>query len=140
MKMQSTTPIVILLLLATILAGCSQNVPGMGAIQERACEPLANLDTTIDELTSLTTELTVGDVRQIKSEVDGMVSLLRTANQALNSAEVDDLLVAYDELSATIEALPDDQPIGDSAAEIQATVVKVQATLDQASSALNCGG
>ena len=140
MKMQSTTPIVILLLLATMLAGCSQNVPGMGAIQERACEPLTNLDATIDELTSLTADVTIGDVRQIKTEVDGVVSLLRTANQALNSAEVDDLLVAYDELSATIEALPDDQPIGDSVAEIQATVVQVQATLDQALSTLNCGG
>lgn len=127
------------LLLATVLAGCSQNLPGMGAIQQRACEPLTNLDTTIDQFAGISADVTVGDVRQIKAEVDGVVSLLRTANQALNATAVEDLLTSYDGLAATIEGLPDDQPIGDSLAEIQTAVQQVQATLDQAIAGLNCG-
>lgn len=127
------------LLLAAVLAGCSQNLPGMGAVQQRACEPLTNLDATIDQFAGISADVTVGDVRQIKAEVDGVVSLLRTANQALNATAVEELLTSYDGFAATIEGLPDDQPIGDSLAEIQTAVQQVQTTLDQAIAGLNCG-
>ena len=128
MKRSMRAAVLALMLVSLVLAGCSQNLPGMGAIQARVCEPLTSLDGAIGELTTVSAEVTVGDVKQIKSELDGIVTLLRTANQALNAAAVEEFLVSYEGLAATLEGLPDDQPIGDSAGEIQATVQQVQAT------------
>ena len=139
MNKRKGLPFLASLVFAILLAGCSQNVPGMGAIQARACEPLTNLNTTVDQFAAVSEEVTVGDVKQIKEEVDGVVSLLRTANQALNSVAIEEMLTAYDGLAATIEGLPDDQPLGDSAAEIQTAVQQVQVALDQAISGLSCG-
>jgi len=139
MNKRTGLPFLASLVFAILLAGCSQNVPGMGAVQARACEPLTNLNTAVDQFAAVSEDVTVGDVKQIKEEVDGVVSLLRTANQALNSVAIEEMLTSYDGLAATIEGLPDDQPLGDSAAEIQTAVQQVQVTLDQAISGLGCG-
>ncbi len=139
MNKRKGLPFLVSLVFVILLAGCSQNVPGMGAVQARACEPLTNLNTAVDQFAAVSEDVTVGDVKQIKEEVDGVVSLLRTANQALNSVAIEEMLTAYDGLAATIEGLPDDQPLGDSAAEIQTAVQQVQVALDQAISGLSCG-
>jgi hypothetical protein len=131
-------PLLAILVLAILLAGCGQNVPGVGAIQARACEPLTNLNTAVGQFAAVSEDVTVGDVKQIKVEVDSVIGLLRTANQALNSVAIEEMLTAYDDLAATVEGLPDDQPLGDAAVEIQAAVQQVQEALDQAISALSC--
>lgn len=127
-------------ILMLALSGCLQNLPAVQQAQETICQPLENLSARLDNLADITVETTSADVKERKAQLDSTIQRVRTANELLNSQQVDELLAAYDELSTTINELPDDQPLGSElVARIQERVAPVQNAVGRAANALNCG-
>ena len=126
-------------ILALVLTGCAGNLRGAaGEAQGAVCQALANVSTPLDQLANVNAETTASDVKALKANADDALQAVRTANDRLKSERISDLLATYDELSRTIDELPDDATVGDAVPRIQSAVAGVKSALDQATAALNC--
>jgi hypothetical protein len=126
-------------ILALVLTGCAGNLRGAaGDAQGAVCQALGNLTAPLDQLANVNAETTASDVKELKANADGAVQAVRTANDRLKAERISDLLATYDELSRTIDELPDDATLADAAPRIQSTAAGVRSALDQATAALNC--
>ena len=126
-------------ILALVLTGCAGNLRGAaGDAQEAVCQALGKVSTPLDRLANVNAETTASDVKELKANADDAMQAVRTANDRLKAERISDLLATYDELSRTIDELPDDATLGDAVPRIQSAVAGVRSALDQATAALNC--
>jgi hypothetical protein len=127
--------LLLLLLLIAGLAACELSLPSTAGAQQALCQALGDLRTA---LADIDTETTISELRALLDRLDGAVQLVRTANQALRQAGIDELLAAYDDLVVTIRELPDQAAVGEARVQIQNAVAEVQAAFDRVRSDLNC--
>lgn len=132
MRRNIAKPVLVFIALALVLIACGGNP------QEAVCTSLGTLNTTLNRLAESTADATAADVKELKAQLDGPMAAIRTANNILNSQRLTDLLAEYDNLSQTIDNLPDDAPLGEAATQIQENVQRAQTALAQALSTLNC--
>jgi outer membrane lipopolysaccharide assembly protein LptE/RlpB len=130
--------LLLLLLLIAGLAACELSLPSTTGAQQALCQALGDLRTALAGLSDIDTETTIGELRALLDRLDGAVQLVRTANQALRQAGIDELLAAYDDLVVTIRELPDQAAVGEARVQIQNAVAEVQAAFDRVRSDLNC--
>ena len=137
-KLIMTTLLTILIL---ALAGCGGNLPSVGDAQQAVCEPLQSLVSTVDDLANLKVDATTNDVKELKAKVDAPLQTVRTINNTLKMQVVVDLLASYDKMTASINELPDNEPLGaDIRQQVQDGVADVQSALGQAANTLKCSG
>ena len=135
----------VILLVLLSLAGCgATEMPGVPALpsaadaQKAVCVSLAAVTSGVDGLANVNAATTVADLKSLKAPVDTAVAAIKAANQVLNQANVTEMTTAYDNLTATINGLPDNAAIGETAVRVQAGAVAVRNALGQARAALTC--
>jgi hypothetical protein len=119
-------------------------VPGVPALpsaadaQKAVCVSLAAITSGVDRLANVDAAMTVAELKSLKAPVDTAVAAIKAANQVLNQANVTEMTTAYDSLTATINGLPGNAAIGETAMRVQAGAVAVRDALGQARTALTC--
>jgi hypothetical protein len=127
------------MILALVLTGCAGNLRGAaGDAQGAVCQALGKVAAPLDRLAEVNAETTASDAKELKANADETMEVVRTANDRLKAERISDLLATYDELSRTIDEIPDDATLGDAVPKIQSSVAEVRSALDQATAALNC--
>jgi hypothetical protein len=120
------------------------NVPDVGALpsaadaQKAVCTGLGEVTAQLQRLATINASTTAADIKELKAPIDTAVAAVKAANQVLNQATITELTTQYDSLTATVNALPDNAAVGETATRIQEGAVAVQNALGQARTALNC--
>jgi hypothetical protein len=128
----------LLLVLIVGLTACQVSLPSADGAQQALCQALDDLRTTLSGLGEIDADTTIGELRAWQEQLDGAVGIVRTANQALRQAGLDELIAAYDELVVTIRDLPDQAAVGEARVQIQNAVDQIQAAFDRTLAELNC--
>lgn len=129
---------VLLLLLIVGLTACQVSLPSAGGAQQALCQALGDLRITLSRLDEIDADTTIGELRAWQEQLDGAVGIVRTANQALRQAGIDELIAAYDELATTIRDLPDQAAVGEARVQIENAVDQIQTAFDRTLAELNC--
>lgn len=137
--MHKLTTIILLTTLILALAGCEINAPSVDDAQQAVCDPLQGLTTAVGDLANIDVDATTSDVKELKAKVDAPLQTLSKLNDVLRAQVITDLLAKYDEMTSSIDELPDGQPLGaDIRQQVQDGVASVQDALGQAASTLDC--
>ena len=120
-----------------VLSACGGG--GAAADASKAvCTALGGLKTATGELSKVTADTSVADLKAAKVKVDDGVKLVKTANGVLNLPQVTTLLANYDELSKTVDGLASDATLGPAVDQVQAALAKITPALDQATATAKC--
>lgn len=133
------------LIVLASLTGCgTAELPTMPALpsaadaQKMVCDSLTSVASGVDKLANVNASTTVADLKSLKAQVDTAVAAIKAANQVLNQANITELTTSYDSLTATINGMPDNAAVGETAARVQAGAIAVRNALNQARTALTC--
>jgi alanyl-tRNA synthetase len=128
-----------------IVGGCSApqipavpNLPSAADAQKAVCDSLTAITAGVDRLAAVSANTTVADLKALKAPVDTAVAAIKAANQVLNQANITELTTSYDSLTATINQLPENAAVGETATRVQAGAVAVRDALSGARTALTC--
>jgi hypothetical protein len=137
-----------LLLVLLTLGGCDgaqapglpdiPNLPSAADAQKAVCDSLTAITAGVDRLANVNAATTVAELKALKAPVDTAVAAIKAANQVLNQPNITELTTEYDGLTATIDDLPDNAAVGDTAAAVQVGAAAVRDALRQARTALTC--
>jgi hypothetical protein len=134
-----------LLLVVAALGGCSTpQLPAVPALpsaadaQKAVCDSLTAITSSVDGLANVNAATSVADLKSLKAPVDSAVAAIKAANQVLNQANITEMTTAYDNLTTTINQMPENAAVGEMAANVQAGAVTVRTALGQARTALTC--
>jgi uncharacterized phage infection (PIP) family protein YhgE len=134
-----------LLLVIVSLGGCgAEQLPAVPALpsaadaQKAVCDSLRAITSGVDQLANVNATTTVAELKSLKAPVDTAVAAIKAANQVLNQANITEMTTAYDNLTTTINQMPDNAAVGEMAASVQAGAVTVRTALGQARTALTC--
>lgn len=136
------------LLVLAILSGCSApalpsvpnlpTLPSAADAQEVVCDSLAALTSGVERLANVEAGTTVADLKALKAPIDTAVAAIKAANQVLNQASIAELTTSYDNLSVTINQLPENAAVGETATRVRAGAAAVRDALGQTRTALTC--
>jgi hypothetical protein len=122
-------------LLALALA-CSS--PSSADAQVALCSNLTTFQQSVEELTTLDSYSTMGEVKAAANMARHSFDAVQQANAEVNNAQVDTLRNAYEDLQSAIAALPDDATVEEAATSLQPQIAAVQSARDQVSSRMEC--
>lgn len=132
--------VALLLLLAVALAGCdTTNAPTAASAKSAVCQGVAAVQAAVGTLATVDANTRVSEVQGAKQKLDTAVEALRRANEVLNNENVTQIVTSYDSLSQSIAQVANQETLGAAAGAVQEASATVIATLNQASSALQCG-
>lgn len=123
-----------------VLAACSApSIPTAADAQKAVCQSLSRVAAGVDRLAAVNPQTKVAELKALKSQLDGVMQSVRTANTALNIAAVGQMVTAYDGLATQLNGLADNATIDDAtAARIKQAVAGMQDSITQASAGLKC--
>lgn len=126
-------------LLVTSLAGCvAENVPSLGDGQRAVCEALGALRSGAANLSDITPETSVEQLRGVRDNVGRLIEAARRANTVLQMQSITDMVTSYDAFSQAVDGIAGDQRVGDAAAALRASSGSVLSALEQALTAAQC--
>lgn len=130
--------LVIVAVLALLLAGCGGG-QGAAQAQKGVCDAIGGLDSTVTSLQGVTAETSAQDIKQLKAQLDGAMSALRTANSVIKAEALTGLLATYDTFAQQVDQLADGESIGQALESIQPAMQQVHDSLAQVKTSMKCG-
>ncbi len=129
----------LLVLLSVLLSGCSlEQAPTLADGKRAVCQSLDALRQATTNLSAISPDTTVAEVREIRNNLNTLVEAARTANSVMQSQAITDMVAAYATFSSTLDGLNPDQRVGDAATVLQSSSANIVAALDRAYSSLSC--
>jgi hypothetical protein len=130
--------LVILVLLAFVLGACGQG----GALEQAkkaGCSALSGVGGAVASLQMVTPESTGKEIQEMTAKLDSTVQALKAANGVLKSEAIANLTTKYDSFSSMVNALPENEKLGQAADVLQPVAQQVQGALGLVTASLECG-
>jgi uncharacterized phage infection (PIP) family protein YhgE len=121
------------------LASCGGESPQ--SLQEKTtqlCTNLARFNTAVASLKSISPSSTVGDLRKAQDRVKATFNELKTSAKQVQTAKVDDLERAHNNLEKTIQNIPNTTTLSQANTMVSTQVAAVEAAQAKLKSGLNC--
>lgn len=136
---QSLPLLMIPLLLAALLIGCSNQVGApLTEARQAICQALNSLRSAAVNLTEIDRNTSVAQVQEIRGSVAKLIEAARAANTVLQNPQITEMVNSFEEFSRTVDGLNPEQRLGDAAVGLQASATQVVSALDQSYQALQC--
>jgi len=109
-----------------------------------ACQAVASIGTSLDKLSNVGANTTVGEVKTIQQQIAAKLTPLSNLVARIPGAPgtaVDNLTAANDQLGATLQGMPDNATLGESAPRLQefkGKVAQAQNAQARLATALKC--
>jgi len=105
---------------------CEDDSPSLEEAQAALCGDLESLGATLDALSAIGSEATVGDLQDARDDVNEAVEEVQSSAEDVEDASTDELESAYDELDSAINDIPEDATIEDAVTGIETAAANVQ--------------
>jgi hypothetical protein len=122
--------------LVALALACSS--PSSADAQVALCSNLTTFQQSVEELTTLDSYSTMGEVKAAASMVRPSFDAVQQSNAEVNNAQVDTLRNAYEGLQSAIANLPDDATVEEAATSLQPQIAAVQSAREQVNSRMEC--
>jgi hypothetical protein len=129
----ATTVIVALLLFS---AACDQE--STADKQKDLCTELAELNSDIENLETISPTSTVGDLKDAEKEVREQADEVGRAFRALEESKADDLKQSVDDLKSSVNDIPNNTTIAEAKANIAQNLVAVRAAATALTTRFQC--
>jgi hypothetical protein len=121
-----------------VLAGCGSSSPATPSAQAQFCQSLTSLHSSVNELTDVNGNTTVGEVKSYGQSVAAAMAQVRAAAANLHTARISDLNSAVNNLQQTINTLPNSTTLSEAASTIQSQAAAVQTARAQVGTQAGC--
>ncbi len=139
MKRFQYSVLILTLLLSVLLSACSlEQAPTLADGKRAVCQSLDALRQATTNLSTISPDTTVAEVREIRNNLNTLVEAARSANTVMQSQAITDMVEAYGNFSRTLDGLNPDQRVGDAATALSSSAANIVAALDRAYSSLSC--
>jgi len=129
----------LLVCLPLLTTGCTPDQrPALGDARQAICQSLVALRERTIQLTTISPDTTVNELRTLRSNLNALIEAARAANVVMQTQPITDMVDAYGNFSRMLDGLNPDQYAGDAATALLGSANTVVQSLDQAYSSLSC--
>jgi hypothetical protein len=110
----------------------------VGGAETEFCTDLANLETAVAQLDSISASSTVDSAEQARDDVEDALNEVRSSARNLAEVRVDQLEDAYEDFDSAVDQVSGDQTLGEAASTLRGDAAQIANARNQLAQSANC--